>query len=775
MLFIVNPRLLFSQCETPDPSDELFEYYVSLLPSQNNYRLARASGDPASIPVSFTVVRNTEGSSTDVSVSQIDLTIDTLNKRFAPVGISFYRLGNVNYIDWTPLYLNSIIDGARYSYLSTAINVMVHPLQASVATQPIMTDNPDYYTLEDNIIWVEPSALWGNFASFSAAFIHEVGHIFGLLHTHGATTVYHSPPDSAQVDYPYPNEKNDKSKYRRELQIRDTTYGKAFPYPNWMVAGDLCDDTYPSVMNNDLYFPGWSLDCPYNGTYVDYNNDPITPQVKNVMSYFILNGCGTRDEFTDCQYDKVAMIYDIYRKYQLSHAYEINYVNTVNFENTAQPVPNAVFEWKFADEPKKWRSTSDINGNMQGILYNPNVRITSYKLGSIVEQPQFNYDPWKLIPSYAEWIEKLSSYDLYTLNNHIQKVKLLKNGYKKIAADLDKNHLIEPNDTKLLSNLLVGKIKKLDAYHSPYVFIPEFIPQSYKYGFDTNPFDMQINGKQEVDASYIDPGFEYEISNGYAGDAGFDGVKIGKVSGEGTVGNGEPGSLNPGLINPVVQLNSGQLYKLDVKLQNTTNLAAYQLKFQIDTSIASIINYSHPTGTSLGDSLNTYFEGNQLVTVWYNSTTDSTNVSVTQNLLSLIILPNQNASTSQILNIINARNASALYDAGGQLVENNLVMQATIFNPFQKETIIKNTESQSFIYPNPTSGTVNMKFELQEAQQVEYYVFDTGGKLQIEQRLKLEAGHHDLSIDQVSNLGAGLYVVVLRTSGSDYSQTFIKQ
>lgn len=102
-------------------------------------------------------------------------------------------------------------------------------------------------------------------------------------------------------------------------------------------------------------------------------------------------------------------------------------------------------------------------------------------------------------------------------------------------------------------------------------------------------------------------------------------------------------------------------------------------------------------------------------------------------------------------------------------------MQATIFNPFQKETIIKNTESQSFIYPNPTSGTVNMKFELQEAQQVEYYVFDTGGKLQIEQRLKLEAGHHDLSIDRVSNLGAGLYVVVLRTSGSDYSQTFIKQ
>ncbi|GAB1396030.1 hypothetical protein MASR1M65_08070 [Saprospiraceae bacterium] len=518
-----------------------------------------------------------------------------------------------------------------------------------------------------------------------------------------------------------------------------------------------------------------SLDCPYNGTYVDYNNDPITPQVKNVMSYFILNGCGTRDEFTDCQYDKVAMIYDIYRKYQLSHAYEINYVNTVNFENTAQPVPNAVFEWKFADEPKKWRSTSDINGNMQGILYNPNVRITSYKLGSIVEQPQFNYDPWKLIPSYAEWIEKLSSYDLYTLNNHIQKVKLLKNGYKKIAADLDKNHLIEPNDTKLLSNLLVGKIKKLDAYHSPYVFVPEFIPLNYKTGFDANPFNMQINGQQVNNAEYIDPDFEFQISNGLAAGAGFDGVKISKVSGENTAGNEELGGINPGLVNPMIQLYSDQLYKIDFRLQNSVSLSAYQLKFQIDTSIASIINYSHSVGSSLGDSLNTYYDGNKLTTVWYNSTADSTNVSVTQNLLSLIILPNQNASTSQILNIINARNATALYDAGGQLVENNLVMQATIFNPFQKETIIKNTESQSFIYPNPTSGTVNMKFELQEAQQVEYYVFDTGGKLQIEQRLKLEAGHHDLSIDRVSNLGAGLYVVLLRTSGSDYSQTFIKQ
>ncbi len=38
------------------------------------------------------------------------------------------------------------------------------------------------------------------------------------------------------------------------------------------------------------------------------------------------------------------------------------------------------------------------------------------------------------------------------------------------------------------------------------------------------------------------------------------------------------------------------------------------------------------------------------------------------------------------------------------------------------------------------------------------FVFDAGGKQQIEHRFQFEAGKHDLAIDQVNNLGAGLYV-----------------
>ncbi|GAB1396028.1 hypothetical protein MASR1M65_08050 [Saprospiraceae bacterium] len=126
MLFIVNPRLLFSQCETPDPSDELFEYYISLLPLQTNYSKTRSSKEISHIPIHFTVIRKTNGDvGTYPTETQMDMSIDTLNKRFVPSGVNFYRVGKVHYIDWTALQDAPYISASKYEYLSTALNVIV--------------------------------------------------------------------------------------------------------------------------------------------------------------------------------------------------------------------------------------------------------------------------------------------------------------------------------------------------------------------------------------------------------------------------------------------------------------------------------------------------------------------------------------------------------------------------------------------------------------------------------------------------------------------------
>ena len=761
---------IYAQCDTPDPSEALFDYYISILPSQANHRLLRSANDLANIPIYFTVIRNTDGSSyNDIDNAKVDLTLGIMNQKYAQAGLSFYRLGDVNYIDWSPLYSGqyTYLYSNAYAYISTAINVIVQEKGNSSSSQPQLLLNPDYYTIEDNTIFEHGVGLDGNFVSTTADFIHEVGHIFGLLHTHGATTLYQNPPSSNQVDHPY----NGTNNLKRELQIRIKTLGKNFENPNWDIAGDLCGDTYPSVTDVQVFFPGGSIWCPYSGTYLDYNNDPITPQESNYMSYF-----ACRNDFTDCQYDKASFIYDTYRQYQLTDAYVINYKSNVYFENTIKPIKNAVFEWIFSNDVKKWRATSGHNGKLEGILYKPNLKVTSYTLGSIVEQTMIGNTPYFYLSGFTvgEWKEKLSSFDLYVLNNHLLHIKSLKNGYKKLAADLDKNHAIQPADLKLLSNLLVGKITKLTAYRSPYVFVPEFIPNNYNLDFDSNPFSLVINGQQVSNAEYIDPSYQFTINDGLAAGAGFDGVKIGKVSDENTVGNEEPGTINPNLINQMVQLQNGQLYKLDFKFENAV-AAAYQLKFQIDTSKVTIINYYHPLGTLLGDSLNTYIEGNKLTTVWYNAVGDSTNIVNTQNLFSVLVLPKINTNTNDIIQIKNALNSSGIYGANGNLMAGNVKMQAAAFNPNQKEKVNEVNNSIAFLYPNPTKNTINLSFDLDSKQEVEYLIFDISGKLQFSKILILEAGKQNLSIDNVAKLANGTYLAVLKTLESNYSQLFIKQ
>ncbi len=768
-IFTINSTL--AQCDTPDPSEDLFNYYISMLPKQENYRMNRNSSEIQNIPIYFTVIRNTDGSSiNNIDNAKIDLTLNILTQKYISVWLSFSRLGDVNYIDWTALYNGQYITRYKYSYISTAINVIVHDNGNSSSSQPEVEKNLDFYSLEDNTILGNSIGLDGNYPAQTADFIHEVGHIFGLLHTHGATTAYQNPVFPNQQDHPY----DGTPKLKRELQIRVKTNGKTFEEPNWDQAGDICGDTYPAVTDVQVFYPGGSLWCPYNGTYSDYNNDSVTPDIHNYMGYFYCE----RNEITNCQYDKIAMIYDDYRSKQFLDIFQINYNSHVNYENTTEPIKNVVFEWEFKNDLKKWRGTSGVDGKLEGILYKPDLKVATYKLGSIIEPLQVGTDVYYYLSGFSpdEWKERLSAYDLYTLKNHLLQVKLLKNGYKRLAADLDKNHQIQGADAKLLSNLLVGKVKKLNAYKSPYVFVPEFIPQNYTASFNTNPFSMTINGQQVTNAQYIDPSYEFTISNGMGNGAGFDGVKIGNVSDERlTIGNEEPGSINPNLINPLIQLQSGQLYKLDFKFDTALSGSAFQFNFVFDTSKVSIINYYHPTGSPLGDSLNSYIDGNQLSTVWYNSNGDSTNISINQLFESVLILPKQNTYTTQIIHIDTTYNSSAIFNASGDQIAGDVKIFTSPFYPSQKISFDKPFDDGLLVYPNPSSGEVNLKFELADQEDIDIRIFDVNGKLKFSSNLNLTKGNQDFKINKVREFGSGAYYFVLKTQEQIYNQVFIKQ
>ncbi|MEQ8580598.1 MAG: T9SS type A sorting domain-containing protein [Marinoscillum sp.] len=106
---------------------------------------------------------------------------------------------------------------------------------------------------------------------------HEIGHYFTLYHTHG----------------------NSNSELTDELVAR----------VNCETAGDeLCDTPAdPQLGGSNV-----NASCTYTGTSVDANNDPFTPDPRNIMSYS-LKFC--RDVLTDGQYSRIDQAYDAYRSY----------------------------------------------------------------------------------------------------------------------------------------------------------------------------------------------------------------------------------------------------------------------------------------------------------------------------------------------------------------------------------------------------------------------------------------------------------------------------
>lgn len=166
--------------------------------------------------------------------------ISTMNDRYAPLGIEFYLCGAVTYIDRTDLW---DFDSSEESELTpflvpNTINIFfARDVISSSGRNVCGYSNFPWYS-DDFILMA--SGCTANGATLS----HELGHYFGLLHTH-------SP-------------------------------GELVNRINCSFAGDECCDTPadPTLDDNNV-----NQNCDYIGTETDFNGDPYTPQVENIMSY----------------------------------------------------------------------------------------------------------------------------------------------------------------------------------------------------------------------------------------------------------------------------------------------------------------------------------------------------------------------------------------------------------------------------------------------------------------------------------------------------------
>lgn len=195
------------------------------------------------IPVTVHQIRSPENKP-NLRYEDIVNMIALANQEFDPMGIHFSLCGSPRYFDGRSEYTFNEAEGLNYDqHLTNTLNIyLVDGITAPNGNRLCGLSKFPFQSAPDEryVLLAKDCALTG------VTLIHELGHFFGLLHTH-------------------------ENQFGYELVNGNNCHN----------AGDLICDT-PADPN--LIIPNSVFNCGYIGNRVDYNGDRYQPSVKNFMS-----------------------------------------------------------------------------------------------------------------------------------------------------------------------------------------------------------------------------------------------------------------------------------------------------------------------------------------------------------------------------------------------------------------------------------------------------------------------------------------------------------
>ena len=297
--------------EIENSNKENFEYYLVEYYSKVQ---SKSSTAITNVPVKINIVTDANGA-TNITESQILDEIDEANTFLANSFLEITVCEETNYIANNQLY-NFDYDDMSILYQNNQSNIMNLYFVESINDNTIagythFPQNSQYY----DVIVMDNQATTNN---ISSTLIHEFGHHFVLLHTHGTSNV----PGSTDE---YVNGSN------------CATTGDRF-----------CDTPADPLINSSNVS---SVNCLYNGNATDALGQVYEPDTSNIMSY---SPDVCTDFFSEEQYAYMYAGYHVFRgtyyecpSFNVDFDAEINescddYM-TVNFTDTS--VGATAWEW----------------------------------------------------------------------------------------------------------------------------------------------------------------------------------------------------------------------------------------------------------------------------------------------------------------------------------------------------------------------------------------------------------------------------------------------
>ncbi|MCR9054015.1 MAG: GEVED domain-containing protein [Phaeodactylibacter xiamenensis] len=232
----------------------------------------------ASVPVQVHIIRRTNGTG-GLSISAWNNALNNLNSLYTGANLNFFECSPPNIINSNTYFdLNQSEEGALHSLhgVSNVLNIYI-PGGDLISSSGGSLCGYAYFPFggSPDLIVVKSSCMTsGN------TFAHEIGHYFGLYHTHGKINCG---------------------------SITDELVNGS----NCSFAGDdVCDTSAdPGLQGIDCDVWQVNTACQYTGTFVDANGQPFDPDPTNIMSYsrkqcrdFLSNGQLGRASFYQSNY-----------------------------------------------------------------------------------------------------------------------------------------------------------------------------------------------------------------------------------------------------------------------------------------------------------------------------------------------------------------------------------------------------------------------------------------------------------------------------------------
>ncbi len=395
------------------------------------------------------------------------------------------------------------------------------------------------------------------------------------------------------------------------------------------------------------------------------------------------------------------------------------------------------------DNNKVCPTTNNLGGTIAGLITNmsdvplngipvqmsgsANMQITTSGNGHF-EFPKMPFGgSYEVIPNKkTDYLFKVNTRDLLSIQLHLLGKKLLDKTYKYIAADANMDKTISTGDILMIRKLILGKINAFPKAGSW-----RFVPKNHVFNDPNEPFDFPT-------------GYHLDPFNQSADNMDFYGVKVGDVSGDDGANGLHSGSSTRNkttlelVVKDMESEQSGEELIVPVRASQVNSIAGLQLTFNFDASLLALEDVL-PGELAIDESnigMNRLTSG--VMTMSWNTRNGlPVDVSGDKVLFRLKFKSKAHVKISEALQISSDITPAEAYGI-------NEAMNVRLRYEMAADRADKFVLYQNI--PNPFENSTRIGFELPEATNAVLTIFDMTGKAIFTRTVSGEQGYNEVDV-----------------------------